>query len=88
MTDVCTMCGRTFSEPSMGGPGICPACDCGLYDPQSLLSHIQRLTAERDALQAQVEAAKAILRPLYECDPAVRVWFGDPAYGPVAKEQP
>ena len=49
------------------------------------MSAIRSLCAERDALQARVEAAEAILRPLYECDPAVRVWFGDPAYEPAVR---
>jgi len=25
----CTVCGKTNYPNSMGGPGICPACDCG-----------------------------------------------------------
>ncbi len=26
----CNVCGKEYSEPSLGGPGICPRCDCGL----------------------------------------------------------
>jgi len=25
----CTVCGKTNYPLSMGGPGICPSCDCG-----------------------------------------------------------
>jgi chromosome segregation ATPase len=30
VSDTCTLCGLEFDSPSMGGPGICPACDCGI----------------------------------------------------------
>lgn len=26
---ICTVCGLRYYQQSMGGPGICPACDCG-----------------------------------------------------------
>lgn len=25
----CTVCGKGYSSPSLGGPGICPSCDVG-----------------------------------------------------------
>ncbi len=28
----CNICGKQYDNPSLGGPGICPACDCG-YAP-------------------------------------------------------
>lgn len=28
--DKCKVCGVDFQNPSLGGPGICPACDCGI----------------------------------------------------------
>ena len=28
---VCKICGLIFSEESLGGPFVCPACDCGMY---------------------------------------------------------
>src|ERR1035437_2779256 len=28
--DLCRICGLQFGSRSFGGPGICPACDCGL----------------------------------------------------------
>ena len=52
-----------------------------------LISAIRSLYAERDALQARVEAAETILRPMYECDPVIRVWFGDPAFTPAVLSQ-
>ena len=27
----CTVCGLSANHASMGGPGICPACDCGRF---------------------------------------------------------
>lgn len=28
--DTCRICGMNFSSRSFGGPGVCPACDCGI----------------------------------------------------------
>ena len=28
----CNICGKQYDNPSFGGPGVCPACDCG-YAP-------------------------------------------------------
>lgn len=25
----CNVCGKDYTSPSLGGPGICPRCDCG-----------------------------------------------------------
>lgn len=33
--DKCRICGMDFGSPSMGGPGICSACDCGVQ-PDSI----------------------------------------------------
>jgi len=36
----CTMCGATDYALSMGGPAICPRCDCGL-PPQKTVNVVQ-----------------------------------------------
>jgi len=28
---MCNICHREYSSPSFGGPGVCPACDCGVH---------------------------------------------------------
>lgn len=40
--DRCTICGLEFTEPSYGGPGICPSCDCGDFG----INKIQRQARE------------------------------------------
>lgn len=47
--DRCKVCGMDFSSRSMGGPGICPACDCGIqpdsiYHPKNALPHCATCT--------------------------------------------
>lgn len=27
---LCNVCGNNYTSASMGGPGICPSCDCGI----------------------------------------------------------
>jgi hypothetical protein len=58
----CRMCGRAFSAPSFGGPGICSACDCGAYDPAVLLSHIQRLQTRLETCTLERDVARALCR--------------------------
>ena len=43
--EMCTVCGLRFFRRSMGGPGICPACDCGFTGPA--LVEAQRKEIER-----------------------------------------
>lgn len=43
MNDTCTICGVAFTEPSFGGPGICPACDCGYDNKETQRKEIERL---------------------------------------------
>ena len=47
---------------------------------QVALENLAAQSATIEALRARVTEAERILRPLYECDPDIRVWFGDPAY--------
>lgn len=49
MSDVCKICGLGFDSPSFGGPGICPACDCGV-PPE-----VSRLKATIDTLRRENE---------------------------------
>ena len=32
----CKVCNRDYTEPSLGGPDICPACDCGIPFPKHI----------------------------------------------------
>lgn len=59
---------------------------CQAHPLELVEQHIAALRAQNAALLVKIGAAKEILRPLYEYDPAIRVWFGDPAYTP-AREQ-
>ena len=34
MTDHCRICDKDFTSASFGGPGVCPACDCG-FNPEA-----------------------------------------------------
>ena len=55
---MCNICNCEYSSPSAGGPGVCPACDCGVH-PDT----VRRATAEariRD-LEAQCAAKDAII---------------------------
>lgn len=40
---MCNICHREYSSPSFGGPGVCPACDCGIH-PDTV--SVRELTAE------------------------------------------
>lgn len=50
----CICCGRTDYPLSMGGPGICPRCDCGNWDPQRLLKELMLVRAALTASEARV----------------------------------
>lgn len=57
--EICKVCGLRYYRRSFGGPGICPACDCGDAGPQRLKAQrdeIERLTAERDHALARVSS--------------------------------
>ena len=63
----CVLCGVTDYPLSMGGPGICPTCDCGVPPGETKLrrQHAAKLhvvEAERDALRAE----NAVLREALE----------------------
>lgn len=48
--ELCTICGLTFYNRSMGGPGICPSCDCGNFG----LAAIQRQAEEIQRLREEL----------------------------------
>ena len=51
----CVLCGAINYPPSMGGPMICPSCDCGDFG----VAKIQRQAAELARLRAHVAALEA-----------------------------
>lgn len=56
----CVICGLTGYEPSMGGPSICPTCDCGNFGPQLIKrqrEEIERLRASQWRLRSAIEFA-------------------------------
>ena len=67
----CVVCGRTGYPLSMGGPSICPPCDCGPPSPRrieemrseifALRDEVERLRADRDRL---IEGLKELRRNL------------------------
>ena len=55
--DTCSICGMQFSVRSYGGPGICPACDCGFTGASMVKAQreeIERLQAEVRDLYRQL----------------------------------
>lgn len=65
MSGPCVCCGATGYALSMGGPSICPACDCGRFGGTVLAIHNAKLTAELQASEARalsLEAEKGRLR--------------------------
>jgi len=54
----CVYCGATNYALSLGGPAVCPACDCGRPDPALVAIRNAQLTAERDALLSEVRGLR------------------------------
>jgi hypothetical protein len=50
----CKICGAIEYSASLGGPGICPKCDCGVFDAHTLAWHNNRLSTELAALRSLV----------------------------------
>jgi hypothetical protein len=68
----CVYCGAVNYPLSMGGPTICPSCDCGNFGPKvvrALGTELVAVRSERAALAAQLEAAKAPLPRGCICPP-------------------
>lgn len=72
----CTGCGATNYPPSMGGPGICPACDC--LPPEK---RVRQLAEENRMLRARVAELEAMPRlvPVDESEDGVVMACTDPA---------
>ena len=51
MSDRCKMCGLVFFEPSLGGPGICPECDCGNFGPAKIKRQAEYITQLKTRLK-------------------------------------
>lgn len=52
---LCTICGLHFTEPSFGGPGICPTCDTGFTGATLIKAQAREIICLRTALFAAVE---------------------------------
>lgn len=57
MPGPCVACGMTDYPLSMGGPGICPWCDCHGAEG-GLRFQLNTVTAERDELAREVARLK------------------------------
>lgn len=57
MSGPCIYCGSINYAPSMGGPSICPSCDCGNFGP----SVVQRQGETITALRTELAIVKDIL---------------------------
>jgi hypothetical protein len=53
MTYICTICGLPSKHASMGGPGICPACDCGKFRDGTDWSYRETVNPELIRAKAQ-----------------------------------
>jgi hypothetical protein len=53
----CVMCGKTNYPLSMGGPSVCPMCDCGHSTSQS---HLRKLTEENEQLRQEYRKCKCV----------------------------
>ena len=51
----CVVCGLRNYPLSMGGPSICPRCDCGYYGP-NLIADQKRRIEELEALVSKLSA--------------------------------
>ena len=59
----CMICGATNYPSSMGGPMICPQCDCDNFGQRRIEqqgTQLQQVIAERDQLAAKVAEAEII----------------------------
>ena len=57
----CVICGGTNYELSMGGPTICPSCDCGPPNPRQVREMREALTTNITKLRALVAELAASL---------------------------
>ena len=75
MSDLCRICGCTFDSPSFGGPGICPACDCGHQPVEAQRKEIERLKTATAQLASALESCVRMLsgiRTVYDDDPVLQ----------------
>jgi hypothetical protein len=59
MPGPCVICGATNYALSMGGPSLCPACDCGHFNGHALAVHNAKLSAQLQAAEARAEALQS-----------------------------
>ena len=53
----CVICGATDYNLSMGGPTICPSCDCGDFG----MAKVQRLATEIAQLRRRITTLEGML---------------------------
>ena len=68
MSGPCICCGATNYPLSMGGSGICPACDCGRFNGLALATHNAKLAARITSLEGELEEVRDRNRRLKEAN--------------------
>lgn len=58
--ELCRLCGLTFYARSMGGPGVCPSCDCGFSGPVVVERQAKEIGRLRDQLAAMCGWAETL----------------------------
>lgn len=65
----CVICGGTNYELSMGGPTLCPKCDCGHFDAATVEQQAKVISTLRAQLAAERERCAKIADAYAErCD--------------------
>lgn len=62
----CIFCGKTNYPPSLGGPQVCPSCDCGHFSAATTMGQAKLITELQSSLTALEEENKRLreaLRP-------------------------
>lgn len=63
----CVVCGLTKYPLSVGGPTICPTCDCGSFGPQLVERQRKEIERHRAALAGCVDLIEGwAYGPLFE----------------------
>lgn len=59
MSGPCIYCGAVNYAPSMGGPMICPSCDCGNFGPSVVQRQGETITDLRTQLASEQATSEA-----------------------------
>ncbi|MFA5025059.1 MAG: hypothetical protein WC503_00930 [Candidatus Shapirobacteria bacterium] len=60
----CRICGAAEYTASYGGPGICPKCDCGVFDANVMAWNNNKLSTELAALKEVLDDKRRLTREI------------------------